>query len=100
MKYYSYILVRKDLPHSVQVVQAAHAAMETGFVAPKPSEPVNFAVLGVKSEKHLLECAIKLDELGIGYEMFFEPDDERGYTALCTYPKWDRITEFKHLRTL
>lgn len=100
MKYYSYILIRKDLPHSVQVVQAAHAAMEAGFVAPKPSEPVNFAVLGVENEEQLLHYAERLTKVGINFEMFFEPDDERGYTALCTYPKWDRIHELKNLRTL
>ena len=100
MKYYSYILVRKDLPHSVQVVQASHAAMETGFRSEAPPEPVNFAVLGVENEHQLLDCAEQLRNLGIGFELFFEPDYNRGYTALCTHPKWDRIRELRGLQTL
>ncbi len=50
----SYILVRKDLSHSQQVVQAAHAAQEVGFKSEPPSSPVHLVVLGVEDQAHLL----------------------------------------------
>jgi hypothetical protein len=97
---YSYILVRRDLPHSVQVVQASHAAMETGFAVKKPDSPVHFAVLGVDNQEKLLKYAAMLDKRGYKLELFYEPDYNTGYTALCTHPIEGKIPELGRLELL
>lgn len=100
MNYYSYILVRRDMPPSVQVVQASHAAMETGFKCPAPPTPTHFVVLGVSGEKELQFYAEYLKAHGIRCEMFFEPDYGWGNTALCTHPIKGKIKELNHLTLL
>ncbi len=36
----------------------------------------------------------------IKFEVFFEPDDGVGYTALCTYPQEERIKQLNKLKLL
>lgn len=84
----------------MQVVQAAHATMEVGFTADKPSTPVHFIVLGIENQEELLDYAQKLGVAGINFHLFFEPDYDYHNTALCTFPSSERIKLFKKLRLL
>lgn len=95
--HYCYILVRRDLPQAVQVVQAAHAAQEIGYECNRPETPTHFVVLGVSGIKELEFYAKLLEDKTIQYHMFFEPDYDMGHTALCTYPKKGKLDCLSHL---
>ena len=83
---YSYVFVREDLPNTVKLVQAGHACMEMGFVTKAPEEQTFLIALSVKNEKGLIKVSELLEQQGIGFKMFYEPDYNYGYTALCTKP--------------
>jgi len=74
------------LPNRVKLVQASHACMEMGFVTKKPDEQVFLIALSVKNEDELKKVSELLEQQGIKFEMFYEPDYNYGYTALCTEP--------------
>lgn len=86
MNKYSYVFVREDLPNIVKLVQASHACMEMGFVTRLPEKPTFLIALPVKNEKNLKRLADKLEREKIKFSIFFEPDFDYGYTALCTEP--------------
>jgi hypothetical protein len=86
----SYLVVRRDLPHSQQVVQSSHAAMAVGFAMSDPAEPVHLAVLAVENQDELMKVVKELEKASWEYELFDEPDHNTGYTALCTYPRTQR----------
>jgi hypothetical protein len=52
----------------------------------KPDEVSFLIVLTVKSEEGLLRAKQYLDCNNITNYMFFEPDYEMGYTAICSEP--------------
>ena len=83
---YTYILLRKDISPEQRVVQASHAALEAGFRFPRPSEVSYLIVLEVANQEELLDAAQVLDDKGIEYYKFFEPDNNMGFSALCTRP--------------
>jgi hypothetical protein len=83
---YSYAFVREDLPNIVKLVQTAHACMEMGFVTEKPEEQTFLVVLSVKNKTALIKIAELLEWNNIKFQMFNEPDNNHGYTALCTEP--------------
>lgn len=80
---YTYLFIRQDLPIETQIVQSAHAAHSAGESFGQHSHLIAF---GAKSEQALLAIADRMTEHGIRYEMFFEPDNDVGYTAICTSP--------------
>ena len=80
------MLVRTDIPLADQIVQVGHACLEAGFKYPRPDEIINLVLLAVISEKQLFDSLGKLDATGINYALFYEPDDQMGYTAACTEP--------------
>jgi hypothetical protein len=80
------VFVREDLPDTVKLVQASHACMEMGFETKKPKEQVFLVALSVKNEEGLVKVADLLEQDGIKFKMFYEPDYNYGYTALCTKP--------------
>ena len=84
---YSYVIVRTDIPLEDQVVQACHASQESGFASQKGDKPVHLVLLQVDNQHKLLDVASKLH---LEHKIFFEPDDEMGYTALATLPTQDR----------
>jgi len=97
MNKYAYAFVREDLPNIVKLVQTSHACMEMGFRNEVPEEDTFLVVLSVKNEKALMKTADILEARKIKFSMFFEPDFDYGYTALCTepvelgkYPVFDR----------
>lgn len=80
---YSYIFVRTDLSVPQQIVQAAHASLNAGHQFGSHSHIVLF---GIKSEQELSRAADMLTDNGIRHTMFYEPDNNAGYTALVTEP--------------
>ena len=83
---YVYVLVRKDLSLAQQIVQAGHACLEAGFAFPRPARPTHLVVLEVADREALDAAARRLSLAGIDYQLFFEPDDALGHTALATRP--------------
>lgn len=102
-----YAIVRKDIPLADQLVQVAHATMEAGasFYRPEGGQRIreNFGgalvglarlapevsslvVLQVADKFELIAAAKKLTDANIRFELFFEPDDQMGHTALATEP--------------
>ena len=83
-KPYTYVLVRKDISPEQRVVQASHAALEAGFRFSQPDETSYLIVLEVANEHELNEAAQVIESSGIKFYKFFEPDNDMGYSALCT----------------
>lgn len=82
---YIYVAVRSDLAPAQQLVQAAHATHESGsqFGCPEHCHMVVFSVIGTEGLKKFCEVC---GNAGIQYSLFYEPDDNMGYTAACTEP--------------
>ena len=81
--------MRKDLPVAQQLVQAAHAAYESGLHLCEDKSKVNHLVaLEVGDEERLLEVHERLQGRGIEAILFREPDRNNEATALCTEPIW------------
>lgn len=96
--YYTYVIVRTDIPLADQIVQACHASQESGFAHTPMLEdpPVNIVLFQVENQMKLLDVASKLH---LTHKLFFEPDDQMGYTALATLPTKERkIKLFRRLK--
>lgn len=87
-----YILVRKDLPVFVQMVQACHASSEAVRVAPVSHE-THIRLLHVENEAELLAYAEELTRKGHDFRLVCEPDEPffGQATALATDPASPRI---------
>lgn len=83
---YTYVLVRADLSVAQQAVQACHATLEAGFLFQRPNEHPHLVLLQVADEETLLAERARLEAEGIQHAVFFEPDNETGYSALATAP--------------
>ncbi len=82
---YVYIAVRSDLTPVQQLVQVAHSTHESGgqFGCPKHCHMVVFEVSDVGGLQKFCEVC---GNSGIRYSLFYEPDNNLGYTAACTEP--------------
>lgn len=100
MTLYSYIVCRKDMSPSYQAVQSSHAAMEMGFRTTCPSSPVHIVLLGISNQEELIKLASRLEKKGVNFQLFYEPDYDTGYTALCTFPVEGKIDGLKRLQLL
>ena len=60
--------------------------MEMGFATEAPEEQTFLVALSVKNEAELIKVSELLENQGIKFKMFYEPDYNYGYTALCTEP--------------
>lgn len=80
---YTYLFIRTDLSPAQRIVQAAHAAHNAGEAFGAHSHLICFRAA---SQSELIKCSTYLDANGIQHRMFFEPDDDVGYTAICTEP--------------
>lgn len=78
-------------------MQVGHACLEAGNRFEQPPDGQGYLiVLAVSSEDALLSAVDRMDRLGIGSALFFEPDGGLGYTAACTEPvSSDKISVFK-----
>jgi hypothetical protein len=95
------VFVRKDLPHGQRVVQASHACIECAkaFLDSNLEHP-HLVVIGVNDESKLHKAAIKLDNHGIRYKTFIEPDRNDEATAIATEPIWGEAREIFRNYTL
>lgn len=79
-----YILVCKDLPRTVQLVQACHAAAQAGIdLIPSEIEHPHFVVCGVISERLLVD---QFNRLNTPKVLFREPDLGNRATAAVFGP--------------
>ena len=85
-KYYTYVLVRKDIKPEHQIVQACHAALHAGFSFKDPGIVPHLIVCEVADMQGLLEAKIALEQKGINTYLFHEPDWDMGYSALASEP--------------
>jgi hypothetical protein len=81
------VLVRKDLPHPQQVVQACHASLDAALAFPSAfSEHPNVIVCGIRDEPRLIRCLDRLERSGVRCRSFREPDLGGQLTAVATEP--------------
>ena len=78
--------MRIDIPLVDQIVQVGHACLEAGFKFQRPDEPVNLVVVGIESEIHLLATLERISLREFQFFLFYEPDEQMGFTAACTQP--------------
>ena len=95
-KNYVYTFIRTDLPIEQQIVQAAHSALEAGRDLGKPDSHSHLVLLRIKSETALKNAAKKLEDAGIRFSAFYEPDYNRGYTSITTEPLTEDSEKRKH----
>lgn len=79
-----YVIVRKDIPLRMQLVQASHAAIQATTLF--PSHEPNLVVLEVADQVELIFHRDRLKDAGIDCAAFYEPDNDLGYTAVGTGP--------------
>jgi hypothetical protein len=87
---YTYVIVRKDIAPVHRMVQVGHAALEAGFRFKQPEVISYLVLLEVKNELELKAAALYLELRDIDFYMFFEPDNDMGYSAICTKPLFER----------
>lgn len=80
-----YVIVRKDLSHSQQAVQAGHALAEYMLASSSPKWTNQTLIyLGVKGLKQLENLKFKLEMNGINFVEFKEPDLDNQTTAIAS----------------
>lgn len=79
---YQYILVRKDLPIEIQMINVAHAAGESIVEAPIPST-TRLVLLHVENEKVLLEWEEAIKAKNHHYVLIREPDEPYNNAAMA-----------------
>lgn len=88
---YVYVVIRTDIPVEHQITQACHAALEIGFDHSRPQgPPVHLITLAAQDAEDLCRQAERLEQAGIDYHLFSEPDEQNGavlgHTALASVP--------------
>jgi len=89
MNPYIYTFIRGDISPEQKIVQLGHATWEAGLRFKNPGQICSLILLRAEGQTDLLSIARKLDERGIEYYMFYEPDNNMGYSAICTRPITD-----------
>jgi hypothetical protein len=76
-----------DLPIEQILVQSCHAAQESGLAFPNPTaEPNSLIVIQVKNKDELEKAYAKLQDSGIKFVRFHEPDWDYGFTSFASEP--------------
>ena len=84
--------MRYDLPLPQQLVQIAHAGIESGlYFGPPPSQPDNVVLIGVADEAALRSVHVHLTSLGIEHRLIDEPDIGNQITSIATAPITDEV---------
>lgn len=93
-----FVLVRKDLPWPVQIVQACHAASEAIRIAPVDQRTA-IVLLHVEDEPELKLYAQKFADKGYFFKLIEEPDEpfNGAAMALATEPMTERVSAFSKL---
>lgn len=81
-----YTFIRRNIPIQQQLVQAAHSAAQAGAEFLNPKHIPSLIMLDANDQCHLLEVAQYLCKNGIKFHMFFEPDNQMGYSSITTEP--------------
>ena len=84
MKWIIYVFVRKDLSSSQQVVQTAHAVIESTKHSPYTWRHPTVIVFGIGKEVKLRKLSKEIEEKGIEIYRFHEPDRFNELTAFAT----------------
>jgi len=80
---YTYIFIRQDISLAQQMVQGIHAALDAGRLF-TDNPHYNLVMIGVKDEEELFDVERLLSENDIKFTKFFEPDNDMGYSSICT----------------
>lgn len=83
---YTYLFIREDLPHTQQIIQSAHSALEAGREFPEHHGTSHLVLLPAEDETTLLSISLYLTNEGIRHHIFYEPDFNYGYTSITTEP--------------
>jgi len=89
---YIYAFIRKDISPEQKIVQIGHACYEAGKAFNDKLGISSLVLLEARDESDLKSIAEKLEYRNIGFNMFFEPDNSMGHSAICTQP----ITDNQH----
>ena len=82
---YIYVFVRQDIAVADQMVQVGHVCYESGLRF--KADPHTYLVLcAVANEEELLAVEEHLGCHNIESHKFHEPDDNMGFTTLCSAP--------------
>lgn len=81
------MFVRQDISLAQQIVQSNHATFEVARRLPKDFHEIPYLVLiGVPDKNALFRVVQKLQTNDIGHQVFYEPDDNMGLSAVATVP--------------
>lgn len=83
---YVYSFIRTDIPFEQQIIQSAHSALEAGRHLRKPDSISHLVLLQVQDEPELVSISEMLRSFDIKHHLFFEPDNNMGYSSLTTEP--------------
>ena len=86
MANYTYCFLRKDLAPIDRAIQLGHACMELGKMLDSDEPIANMVLFEVADQSELVRVSAWLDDIGVKHHMFFEPDYDTGYTAICCEP--------------
>lgn len=89
MTSYIYAFIREDISSEQQIVQIGHACYEAGKMFRDDNGISNLILLPAANEADIQKIMRKLDQRGIEFYAFFEPDNGMGYSAICTRPITD-----------
>ena len=84
--FYVYILVRHDLSIAQVAVQSVHAAIEATKAFKQPQRHPSVIICSVEDERALQKAICKIEQSGIKYKEFLEPDIGNQLTAVATEP--------------
>ncbi len=93
-EYYAYGFVNKELDGAVRAIQFGHACIgmmqlmsQTDEECPFHEVP-NIVLFGVQGERGIVETAqlLRREVDSVKFHLWYEPDHDLGYTALCTVP--------------
>jgi hypothetical protein len=97
---YTYLFIRQDLCLEQQIIQTAHAIHLVGLNQKDKNLIPNAVLIGVRSDKDLIDICEYLEYNRVPFELFWESDIEQ-YTAIATYPlKGDQRKPFGKFNTL
>lgn len=85
-----YVLVRTDLSLAQQAVQACHAGMQAVARFGGLEPDTRLALLAIEGSEDLARWQRQLDNRGIPFTVFWEPDHNTGESALATPPLDER----------
>lgn len=81
-----YTIIRTDIAIEHQITQACHSAIQAGAEFLNPKDIPFLITLSIDDKDSLIKTADHLTAKGIKFHMFFEPDNDMGYSSITTEP--------------